>query len=284
MQLLQLLQYINETHNTSFTAGKRYTDGEQGAYAITDHEGRQYVLKWMPETDQNGQLRYASTVTNRLRTAGYPAPEYLYSGTAFDSTYFIQTTLTGVPMHRLTQRYLPQALTLNELQIGQSPGPSPVNWRQEVINTVLYGGEGYCLHGSLQQHWPETAQLLHTLQNIVLAHGDEVPIADDIVHFDFNPANLLISNGTISGVVDWEGVCAGDCCFDLTTLLFYTYYDLSLCAQLWHHLLARTNRNIVSVYLAHLILRQTDWSLRLHDAMTSNRYLALSYAILKDIL
>lgn len=110
-----------------------------------------------------------------------------------------------------------------------------------------------------------------------------LPVASDIVHFDFNPANLLISNGANSGVVDWDGVFAGDCSFDLATLLFYAYDDASLREQLRQHILARTNPGILSVYLAHLILRQTGWSLRLHDAATSNHYLAMSYAILKDI-
>lgn len=283
MQLPQLLQHINERHNATFAFVNRYTTGEQGAYAITDCEGRQYVLKWRTGTHHVDQLRYAGNVTNRLRAAGYPAPEYLYIGTAFDSTYYIQTTLPGVPMRRLTPHYLPQALKLNELQMGQAPGSSPDDWRQVLINCVLYGGDGFCLHSSLQQHSPETAQLLYTLQNIVLAHQDELPIAGDIVHVDFNPANLLISNEAISGVVDCDGVCAGDCSFDLATLLFYAYGDASLREQLWHHLLARTSRTIVSVYLAHLILRQTDWSLRFHDATTSNHYLAMSFEILKDI-
>lgn len=284
MQLQQLLQHINETHNTTFILSGRYADGEQGAYAIADQEGQHYVLKWsVGGTDHLDQLRYASAITDRLRATGYPAPAYLYTGTAFDSTYFIQTALPGVPMQRLTRYYLPQALKLNELQIGQAPGSGPRNWRQEVINTVLYGGNGYCLHEALQHHSPETAQLLHTLQEIVLTHQDEVPTANDIAHFDFNPANLLISNGTISGVVDWDGVYAGDCAFDLATLLFYAYDDLSLREQLWQALLAGTSLNILSVYLAHLMLRQTDWSLRFHDAATSNQYLDRSYAILKDI-
>jgi hypothetical protein len=40
MQLSQLLQHINEKHNTTFVFVNRYTAGEQGAFAIADSDGR----------------------------------------------------------------------------------------------------------------------------------------------------------------------------------------------------------------------------------------------------
>jgi hypothetical protein len=39
----------------------------------------------------------------------------------------------------------------------------------------------------------------------------------------------------------------------------------------------------LSVYLAHLILRQVDWSLRHHEATVSNRYIARGQALLAEI-
>ena len=282
MQFAQLLQQINETHNTTFALVERYSDGEQGAFAIADREGKHYVLKWRSGTDHIDQLQYASEVTDRLRVSGYPVPQYLYIGNVLDSTYFIQTALPGVPMYRLTARYLPRLLELNALQIGQAP-PGSRNWPREIVNTVLYGGDSYCLHTALQQHSPETTQLLRELQHIVLTHKDEITAKNDIVHVDFQPSNLLVSNGEVSGVVDWEAALAGDSTFDIATLLFYAYDDIDLREQLWQHALARTSLNALNIYLAHLILRQTDWSLRFHDAATSNRYLIRSYAILKEM-
>ena len=57
------------------------------------------------------------------------------------------------------------------------------------------------------------------LQAVVLAHRDEHFETNDVVHFDFNPSNILLENGQVSGVIDWEGACAGDCTFNLATLL-----------------------------------------------------------------
>ena len=43
----------------------------------------------------------------------------------------------------------------------------------------------------------------------------------DAVHFDFQDANILVRNGAIAGVIDWEGCCAGDRAFDLVTFCYY---------------------------------------------------------------
>ncbi|HAG98792.1 MAG TPA: hypothetical protein DCL75_08030, partial [Ktedonobacter sp.] len=49
------------------------------------------------------------------------------------------------------------------------------------------------------------------------------------------------------------------------------------------HLLQRASLNLLSVYMAHLILRQVDWSLRFNDQGTIERYLSRGRTILQDI-
>jgi len=125
--------------------------------------------------------------------------------------------------------------------------------------------------------------LLHQLQQLVLRHQEDPTEINDIVHFDFQPSNVLIYHQEISGVVDWEATCAGDAAFDLATLLFYIYDNVTLREQLWRYALERASLSVLSVYLAHLILRQVDWSLRHHDQTTSNRYLSRGQALLQEI-
>ncbi len=282
MRLTELLQQINQKHRTTFALIERYASGEQGAFALIDEMGRQYILKWRPGSQHINQFLYAKRVTDHLRNRGYPAPEYLFLGIAFDGTYSVQTALPGSPMHFLTDHFLPQVLELHKFHIGEALS-GPRDWPKEVVNTVLYGGDGYCLHSSLLHHSHSTAQLLRELQTLVLRHRNGVTGANDIVHFDFQPSNLLVQNSDISGVVDWEATCAGDGAFDLATLLFYTYDNTHLREQLWQYALVRTSLNVLSMYLAHLILRQVDWSLRHHDKMTSDRYLSRGYTLLQDI-
>jgi thiamine kinase-like enzyme len=67
---------------------------------------------------------------------------------------------------------------------------------------------------------------------------------------------MLVYQQEISGIIDWDATCAGDAAFDLATLLFYASAEVAIREQLWQHILRRTPLSVVSVYLAHLILRQ----------------------------
>jgi aminoglycoside phosphotransferase (APT) family kinase protein len=160
---------------------------------------------------------------------------------------------------------------------------SPQVWPEEVLRTVLVGGEGYCLHQSLHEHSAATRELLQALQALVSTYRSTIPLRHDLVHFDFQPANLLVEGTTITGVVDWEGVRVGDAAFDLATLLFYAYDEQPVRTALWERGLALTTPGAFAVYLAHLILRQVDWSLRLHGTPVATRYIARGQQVLQEL-
>ncbi|HEU5377923.1 MAG TPA: phosphotransferase [Ktedonobacteraceae bacterium] len=282
MNPAELLQHLNALHQTTFTLLEKYPDGEQGAFAVTDHLGRRWVLKWAPDAHNVPWMQEAKTVTDLLRSRGYPAPHYLLIEGIPEGIYSIQSALPGSPLRTLTTTLLPRLFELNELQVGQAI-PGRKDWHQEVINTVLLGGDGYCLHTSLQQESQRTADLLQTLQALVMAHQDEPHRTNDIVHGDFQHANILMQDGQISGVVDWDGFAAGDCTFDIATLLFYSYDLVDVRELLWNYALERASLNLLSIYAAHLILRQVDWSLRYHDHTTSERYITRGQILLQEI-
>ena len=277
-----LLQLINERHGTAFTLGERYVGGEQGAYALSDGAGGQFVLKWNPGANHLRRLDNARVVTDHLRGRGYPAPRSCYLGLAAGGAYVVQPALPGTPLMALTASLLPHLLALNDVQAGQAL-LVPNDWPAEVVTTVLTGGDGYCVLASLRTYSDATAELLAVLQRLVAAHADDDYATTDIVHFDFTPANILVADGQISGVIDWEGTCSGDRAFDLATLLFYAYEDANLRALLWQQAVARANPTVVSVYLAHLIVRQVDWSIRHHDRSTIDRWLRVAGMVLGDL-
>lgn len=281
MQWNILLQQINKIHATTFELGTRYATGEQGAFAVTDHMGRKAVLKWRPGTHSLRRCQQAKAVTDLLRSISYPAPCYLCIGNALGGTYSLQLALPGSPPSVITSASLPRLLELNALQIGCALPELP-DWHDEVVNTVLFGGDGYCLHTSLQQHSSETADLLRSLQTLVSTYRDAPHRVRDIVHGDFHNTNILVHDGQVSGVIDWDAPFAGDCSFDVATLLFYSYDVPEMREILWQYILERASPKLLSVYLAHLILRQVDWSLRHHDQATIDCYLSRAHAILSS--
>jgi len=135
----------------------------------------------------------------------------------------------------------------------------------------------------MRNHSSETEALLRRLQALVSAGEASLPSPADIVHYDFNPANILVVGPTVSGVVDWEGVRAGDRAFDLATLLFYVWEAPPTRTLILGRLDQLRPRPVIGAYVAHVILRQVEWSLRFHTPEISGRYLRRAHAVLKEL-
>jgi aminoglycoside phosphotransferase (APT) family kinase protein len=281
VMLESLIRIINARHGRAFEARGRYPAGEQGAFGITENvngDSQDFVLKWNPGTNPAAALRTAA-LTERLRAVGYPAPRYdlVEAATELGVVYSIQEAQPGLPLgDRLNAQILDHVLSLNALQRGLADTASD-DWPRAVVDPVLHGGDGFCLLDPIRSYSRNTAVLLGVLQKLVAAHGLEPRTNDDIVHFDFQGANILVNGDAISGVVDWEGWCVGEATFDLATLYFYTdprgeteqtHYN-----RLWGVLVSTTGPQLLGAYLAHLMLRQIDWSIRFHDRSTVERWL-----------
>jgi aminoglycoside phosphotransferase len=273
----ELVKCINSRHHTSFTLKQRYATGEQGAFQLEDEHQHQYVLKYAIAQTQLGE---AEVILQHLRYLGYPVPGYLFSGVINDAGYLIQQALPGNPLPVLPVTYLPQVLELNQLQRGQVL-KGPYDWPQRIIQTVLYGGEGYCLLNPLKTYSEASASLLARLHKIVQTQTSLKCRTQDIVHFDFTPANILVDQDKISGVIDWQDPCAGDCTFDLVTLMFYSFDQPAMWEGLKQTILARIEASLMQLYLAHLVLRQVDWSIRHHTQERVNYWLIVAEAALQ---
>ena len=112
-----------------------------------------------------------------------------------------------------------------------------------------------------------------------------MPAGRDFVHHDFTPANLLSDGTGITGVIDVNPpVLAGDRAFDLATLLFYCYDHDGVRERLRARLLELADPPAARAYLAHMVLRQVDWSLRYYPgAAATRRHLRLAHLVIADI-
>ena len=78
---------------------------------------------------------------------------------------------------------------------------------------------------------------------------------------DFTNHNIRLDDGTLTGIVDWEGACAGDHCFDLVAFAF----DLDGHGQqIWDRIEPLVETRALRAYVAHMALRRTDWAIRHH--------------------
>jgi len=294
LPLVHVLDEINRRHGTTFRLVRRYERGEQGAFALEDATGCGYVLKRPAYAGYLDGVRMAVAATDALRPTGYPVPHYVLSGAIDGVAYAIQEALPGAPLGDATAEILPRLLALNDLQrergmpiAAAAPARARRDWPTLVVETVLEGGDGYCVLSSLRGYSRDTAALLDRVQAIVARHRDEPCARGDVVHWDFQGANILVEGDRVSGVVDWEGACVGDRAFDLVTLLYYAYAapDARRVREvLWQRLLSQAAPGALAMYLAHMILRQVDWSIRFYDAAVVARYVRASEDALRDAL
>jgi len=266
----------------------RPADGgeSKSAFLVTDRAGTVSVLKIMPDPDADGpgQLSTLDEILTELRRRGYPAPRLRAFGNTEGLLYWVQERLPGSSLDTrepgLVLQLLPELFRLNDAQAGLGTGKP--GWRELIVRTLSVGGEGYCLHTTLSSAAPE---LLRAVRRIGARHGDDIPDGRDYVHFDFSLANLFTDGASITGVIDINPpALAGDRAFDLATLLFYSYDHDELRDRLWARVLELTSRPAAGAYLAHMVLRQVEWSLRHYpDAAATRRHLRLAVLIIDDI-
>jgi aminoglycoside phosphotransferase (APT) family kinase protein len=95
---------------------------------------------------------------------------------------------------------------------------------------------------------------------------------------DYHAGNLLALDGTITGVIDWDGAGRGDRRFDLVTLRFGLpprQTDRRVVDRL-DAVLDEIPADILRPLWAHMSLRQVDWAIRHHTPADVTRWLDLA--------
>ncbi len=295
-----VLQQINAGHGTSFELGERFQRGEQGAFRLRDGAGNGYVLKWKSGGTGLGALPAEVALLDRLRSAGYPIPRYVAWGvlTTTPGRYAVQERLPGRSAWGIAGQALEDALALNDLQadagaalLEEDAAGADVTpyepWYRLIPRLALKGGDGFCHLDAMRAYSPQTAALLVRVQEYIAGRAARLASrpAQDVVHFDFSGPNILVGKGRVSGVVDW-GPVPGDRTFDLATLLFYDGYYADVAttrARIWGRALELVDAETFGVYLGHMVHRQTDWSVRHHDAAMVERVQGIGDAVFRDL-
>jgi hypothetical protein len=239
--------------------------GEVGAAYVRWPDGRRSVLT-------EGRTRTGPLV-DRARAAGVPTARQELAAHVDGVRVIVQQRLPGAPPDRPDAALVAQMIQVNDRLAGLlagEPGPRPVPLH------LTSDGPGFCLHEPLRSFDRRTARLLDWVHQVG-AEGTAM-IGDDLVHLDFQPGNVLVVDGQLTGVIDWDGAGRGDRHFDLTTLRFYLSAHAPRLLGPVDDRLAGISPHRRRAYWAHLSLRQVDWSIRHHDAATVERWLTVAEA------
>ena len=275
-----LIRSINRAHDVEYTLLERANSGESGAWIIVDPAERRFILKIGSGIEFRPEV--AAKVTKTLRSFDYPAPRYELIGTFEEQRYAIQELMPGKRLldSELTPQIISRLIELNRTHRGRAPSTNS-DWMATLRHSLTEGFEDYCRLDAMREHSPD---LLRFLQGIAEANLDAPHPANDVVHWDFHHGNILVDGNDVTGVVDWDGVRTGDASFDLATLLFYLYPHREARKPLLDEAFAHSSRDAFQIYLAHMIVRQLDWSIRKHPPETLAYFRRNADGIVRDLL
>lgn len=248
--------------------------GQVGAAYVTWPDGHRSVLTWRPGTRLATMRDGPLAVVEALRPAGYPAPAAELAVQAGDDMALVWELLPGAPLTRLTPALLDQALTLNHLQAGQLARHTTI---PPVRLYLTSDGPGFCLHQPLREHSARTRALDRWITTTGASHPEHLA-GNDAVHCDYQPGNILTSDGRITGVIDWDGAGRGDRRFDLVTFRFGAHVIPAgpEVIQRLDRLLDDLPPHILAPAWAHMSLRMTDWAIRHFTPSDVNHWLDLA--------
>lgn len=279
----ELLLALREHAGLELATLEATDGGESGSsFWATERAGTVSIIKVLPAAGPGAVtgLRELETTTRRLRDRGYPAPRLRASGYVPGMIFWAQEQLPGAPLDPASQesgvpdlaalhRLLPEIFRLSDAQAGL--GTRAGQWPDRIRQSLTAGCDGYCVHATLQAD-PGTRDLLAWVRGTGDRYCGDIPDGEDYVHYDFTPANMLWDGTSISGVIDVNPpVIFGDRAFDLACMLFYVYDHEALRDRLRARLLELAEPGVACTYLAHIVLRQVDWSLRFHPGTAATR-------------
>ena len=277
-----LVTAINREHATSFVADGAFRGGEgPGAYRLRDERGVA-VLK-VVDDNALARLPAVAEATDELRHRGYPAARYLRFGSHDGTGWVLQEFLSGEPIFDAYRpAHINRVLELNAMQ-SDFPVALPDDWPGLVSSAVVDGGDGFCLHETMREYSSEASDLLDELVDLTRSNVAGVQPRRDLVHLDFTGANVLAVEDDITGVIDFEAARLGDRGFDLVAFQYYLFENEAWRRPMWDAALEISGPSGLKVYFAHMILRQSEWSMRFHDAKTVRDVLDRSRRVLDEL-
>jgi hypothetical protein len=255
--------------------------GQVGAAYVRWPDGHRSVLTWRPGTHLSQVRAGPIAVAEALRAIGYPAPATEIAVQIDRDVVLVQELLPGMKIDCFDSHALEQAHALNELQAG-----ALADLRDEMEPVALYlrdDGPGFCLHEPLRRHNSRSAAVERRIQAVADEYPDYLP-GDDAMHVDFHPGNMLVSDGVITGVVDWDGAGRGDRRLDLVTLRFGVHGVHGVhgepaepgVVERLDAILDALPESVLRPAWAHMSLRMTDWAIRHFTADAVEHWLDLA--------
>ena len=244
----------------------RALGGESGgAWFALAADGTRVVLKWFADEGMADRYALLLPALDALRLRGVPVPEYPFVRAVDGWTLSAQQLLPGrsfpIWPPQLVDRMI-ECVSAAAGIAGPRPAPALQPWGEFMIHSLTVGEDGFAQHDSLRAHSDRSRHIIRVVESVGADAEPSWFPTSGLVHFDLHTDNVLaLDDGTLTGIIDWEGACAGDYLFDLVAFAF----DLDGHGQqIWDRVEPLVEPPVLRAYVAHMALRFTDWAIRHH--------------------
>ena len=256
---------LSEALGVDFELVGPLAGGETGATEVRRSDGRRHVLKWELDPENQRRRREGVQLAERLRVeVSWPSP--MQETLDVDGCLFVlQEFMAGTDVDHLSHELVDRIFDLHERRLGLAPTDASSQWADDMIEVLVEGGNGYCLHQPLRDFDARTRRVVERIEEIGRSLHTTDLCGNDIVHGDLHPGNLLQVDGRLTAVIDMDYTRVGDATFDLTMLALGSLgvsVDSGVRSRLFErgvHSLPDAKRR---AYVANLVLRSLDWPIR----------------------
>ncbi|MEW2544462.1 phosphotransferase [Streptomyces sp. NPDC047002] len=214
----RVLAYVNRTHDLDHVLVGRLPGGhQQGAWLLRDASGADAVLKWDTDKGAATRVRRANAMIPRARERGWPTPAWLAAGTTPSGyPYHLQQRATGAPALRVDRAFVRAALPVLDLQADLYPSTEQ-DWSAHDHAVVFHEASGPAQ--ALSAFSPAGEAFSGVARAWVAPFRTARPTSRDLVHGDFTPDNVLLTDGRISALVDADALGKGTRFHDVASLV-----------------------------------------------------------------
>lgn len=272
---------LREAHGVELLHGRPAPDGESGGAWFTLLEGVPVVAKWV-EPAAAPRFEWIAAVLDEARGRGVPVPKYRPPLVTEDYCVLIQEVVAGGLGSPNPQLVLDIGECVERMTGIAAPHHLRGTWGATVVRSLTEGLEGWCVHEALAAAGGAGAEIVRHARAVGARSSESVFPTTDLMHMDLHTKNVLQdASGRLSGIVDWESACAGDWRFDLAYFAFCADVAVpGVASEAWSKVEAATEPQVLEAYVAHMVLRMTDWSLRHHGPAQAQRWIGAGRSLI----
>ncbi len=253
------LEYINAAKSTTYVVQSQLSGGEnQGAFLVADPAGQTAVLKFSSNPMWRSQVERAKAATNHLRPLGYPVPQYTYVDATNQGTFWLEDRMPGAQIADATPEVVTELVGHITKQKGQMISEvQGQDWSWYAAGVVFRGESG--LVRVLMQFSETTSALAAQIEGMVVGLDGKALGRADLVHGDMGISQVLVDNGKVSAVLDWDQVGYGDMAQDLVSLWYSLVQNQPARDIVMAKLKEVTDVESIKIFAAYKMLAELSW-------------------------